>query len=99
MASNGARPACRDLVDKRWARATAWLVVALTGGRAAFLAWGFQTGICVHGSDPATSGCAIGPAIGVPGAAVVTVVCARVIALAVRRLVLLLAASESRRAN
>jgi hypothetical protein len=95
----GARRAYRDLVDKRWAQATAWLVVALVAGLAAFVAWGFQTGACVDGPDPATSGCTFGPTIGVPGAVVVTVVCAGVIALAVRRLLFLLAASEPRRAN
>ncbi|MDA8437432.1 MAG: hypothetical protein M0Z51_01060 [Propionibacterium sp.] len=86
-------------MDKRWARATAWLVVALAAGFAILLAWGFQTGVCFDGLDPAASGCTIGPAIGVPGAVVVTVACAGVIVLAVRRLVSLPRASESRHAN
>lgn len=92
-----AAKAYRDLVDKRGARAMVWLVVALAAGLAIFLAWGFQTGVCFDGPDPATSGCTIGPAIGVPGAVVVTVASAGVIALAVRRLVSLFSASEPQR--
>ncbi len=95
----GARRAYRDLVGTRWARATAWLVVALAAGLAVFLVWGFHTGVCVDGPDSATSGCTIGPAIGVPGAVVVTVACAGVLALAVRRLVSLLAPSGPLRVN
>lgn len=93
------RRAYRDLVDKRWARASVWLLVALGAGLGILLVWGFQTGVCVDGPGPDASGCTTGPAIGVPGAVVVTVACAGVMALAVRRLVSLRAAPEPRRAG
>ena len=80
-------------------RVSAWLVVALAAGLVVFLVWGFRTGVCVDGPGPGVSGCTMGPAIGVPGAVVVTALCAGVIVLAVRRLVALLAAPEPQRAT
>lgn len=80
-------------------RSLGWVAVALAAGFVILVAWNFQTGVCVDSADPAASGCTIGPAVGVPGAWVLTVAAAAVIVYAVWRIVGAFAPPGLRRAK